>query len=106
MTMKKTALLIAGCALMTASTAEAKNIVVFNGCIVQKVMKGALCTYVGNFNITGATPAPDPFKGLGISGNGMRAGPKTVCGGIRLSNVKWQYNKMKCRPPIGVRREG
>jgi hypothetical protein len=95
-----TSLIAAACALAAASTAEAKsNRVVFNGCVTQKVMKGALCTYVGQFSL-GGSPRPDPFKGLGISGNGLRNPLVTVCGGIGLTHVSWQYNKMKCPKPV------
>jgi hypothetical protein len=96
-----TSLVIAAAALAAASTAEAKNWnhVVFNGCVTRKVMKGALCTYVGQYNLGGSSQ-PDPFKGLGVSGNGIRNPLVTVCGGIGLTHVQWSYNKMKCPVPV------
>jgi hypothetical protein len=36
---------------------------------------------------------------LGIGGNGMSNPKGTICGGKRLSNVRWSYNKMKCPVP-------
>jgi hypothetical protein len=100
MTLRSSSLLVAAVALLGASAADAKGgRVIFNGCVKQKVMKGALCTYVGNYALAGSSQ-PDPFKGLGVGGNGIRNPIVTVCGGIGLTHVEWHYNKMKCPKPM------
>lgn len=100
MTFKSSSLIAAAVALLGASAADAQHgRILFSGCVKQKVMKGALCTYVGNYALA-ADPRPDPMKGLGISGNGIRNPVVTVCGGIGLTHVEWHYTKKMCPKPM------
>ncbi|MDB5691175.1 MAG: hypothetical protein JWO81_238 [Alphaproteobacteria bacterium] len=105
MSLRSTSLFLAACALTAASAADAKQFgkVVFNGCVKTRVIKGALCTFVGPYEISSAQPRPSPLKGLGISGNGLRNPLVTTCGGQALTHVQWSYNKMKC--PVPVKRD-
>jgi hypothetical protein len=98
MTLRSMSLVVAAVALLGASAAEAKGRILFSGCVKQKVMKGALCSYVGNYALA-ADPRPDPMKGLAIAGNGMRNPVVTVCGGIGLTHVEWHYTKKMCPKP-------
>lgn len=105
MTLKTSSLIAAAVALLGASAADAQHgRVLFSGCVKQKVMKGALCTYVGRYALAGDSQ-PDPFKGLGVAGNGMRNPVVTVCGGIGLTHVQWHYSKMKCPVPMKSKKD-
>lgn len=49
----------------------------------------------GYYDISGASPAPDPAKGVGISLQGRDLGENTQCG-RKLTDVKWSYLNVQC----------
>ncbi|MEJ2816833.1 MULTISPECIES: hypothetical protein [unclassified Caulobacter] len=49
----------------------------------------------GYYDISGASPAPDPAKGVGISLQGRDLGENTQCG-RKLNDVKWSYLNVQC----------
>jgi hypothetical protein len=49
----------------------------------------------GYYDISGATPAPDPAKGVAISLQGRDMGENTQCG-RKLADVKWSYLNIQC----------
>ena len=49
----------------------------------------------GYYDISGASPAPDPAKGVGISLQGRDQGENTQCG-RKLTDVKWSYLNVQC----------
>jgi hypothetical protein len=100
MKLKSVTLLLAALGLVGSAAADAKGQrIVFSGCVKQRVIGGALCTFVGRYNISDARPRPNPRRGQGIGGNGVRDPRATICGGLRLSSVRWHYNKMRCPVP-------
>ncbi|MGR4862263.1 hypothetical protein [Caulobacter sp. LARHSG274] len=49
----------------------------------------------GYYDISGASPAPDPAKGVAISLQGRDLGKNTECG-RQLADVKWTYLNIQC----------
>lgn len=49
----------------------------------------------GYYDISGASPAPDPAKGVAISLQGRDQGENTQCG-RKLTDVKWSYLNIQC----------
>jgi hypothetical protein len=49
----------------------------------------------GYYDISSASPAPDPAKGVGISMRGRDMGKNTQCG-RELANVSWSYLNIQC----------
>ncbi|PTS89021.1 MULTISPECIES: hypothetical protein [unclassified Caulobacter] len=61
-------------------------------CIVVKGRGG------GYYDISTASPAPDPAKGVAISLQGKDLGRNTECG-RQLTDVKWSYLNIQCGAP-------
>ena len=49
----------------------------------------------GYYDISSASPAPDPSKGVAVSLRGRDNGKNTECG-RQLDNVTWSYLKIQC----------
>jgi len=49
----------------------------------------------GYYDISGASPAPDPAKGVAVSLQGRDLGENTQCG-RKLADVKWSYLNIQC----------
>ena len=49
----------------------------------------------GYYDISGASPAPDPSKGVAVSLQGRDMGKNTECG-RQLTDVKWSYLNIQC----------
>jgi hypothetical protein len=49
----------------------------------------------GYYDISGASPAPDPSKGVAVSLQGRDMGKNTECG-RQLADVKWSYLNIQC----------
>ncbi|CAN5296458.1 hypothetical protein BH10PSE4_BH10PSE4_35800 [soil metagenome] len=52
----------------------------------------------GYYDISGASPAPDPAKGVAVSLQGRDLGKNTECG-RQLTDVKWSYLNIQCAAP-------
>ena len=69
-----------------------------SGCV--RPVENTACMVVrgpggGYYDISGASPAPDPAKGVGISLQGRDLGENTQCG-RKLADVKWSYLNVQC----------
>lgn len=51
----------------------------------------------GYYDISSASPAPDPAKGVAISLQGKDQGKNTPCG-RQLTDVTWSYLGLQCTP--------
>lgn len=49
----------------------------------------------GYYDVSSASPAPDPAKGVGVSLRGRDQGKNTECG-RELTDVKWSYLNIQC----------
>lgn len=52
----------------------------------------------GYYDISSASPAPDPSKGVAVSLQGKDLGKNTECG-RQLTDVKWSYLGIQCAAP-------
>jgi hypothetical protein len=99
------ALSLAACGQETGSSAqkaqqvslEGKSVTA-SGCV--RPVESTSCQVVrgpggGYYDISGATPAPDPNKGVAISLQGRDLGENTQCG-RKLADVKWSYLNIQC----------
>lgn len=51
----------------------------------------------GYYDVSSASPAPDPTKGVAVSLRGRDLGVNTECG-RQLTDVKWSYLTLQCSP--------
>ena len=99
------ALSVAACGQETGNTGqqaqqvslEGKSVTA-SGCV--RPVESTSCQVVrgpggGYYDISGATPAPDPTKGVAISLQGRDQGENTQCG-RKLTDVKWSYLNIQC----------
>jgi hypothetical protein len=99
------ALSVAACGQETGNTGqqaqqvslEGKSVTA-SGCV--RPVESTSCQVVrgpggGYYDISGATPAPDPNKGVAISLQGRDQGENTQCG-RKLTDVKWSYLNIQC----------
>ncbi len=100
---------LAGCSEGGAKTkvAQAQQVVVeaksvtATGCV--RPVATTSCIVVrgragGYYDISTASPAPDPAKGVAISLQGKDAGKNTECG-RQLTDVRWSYLGIQCAAP-------
>lgn len=100
---------LAGCSDGGATTkvAQAQQVVVegksvtASGCV--RPVETTSCLVVrgpggGYYDISTASPAPDPAKGVAISLQGKDQGKNTECG-RQLTEVRWSYLGIQCAPP-------
>ncbi|WP_419319954.1 hypothetical protein ACN2C7_03805 [Caulobacter sp. ErkDOM-E] len=79
---------------------EAKSVTA-SGCV--RPVETTSCLVVrgragGYYDISSASPAPDPSKGVAISLQGKDLGKNTECG-RQLTDVKWSYLGIQCAAP-------
>ena len=99
------ALSVAACGQETGNSAsQAQQVslqgkaVTASGCV--RPVESTSCQVVrgpggGYYDISGASPAPDPSKGVAISLQGRDQGENTQCG-RKLADVKWSYLNIQC----------
>ena len=99
------ALSVAACGQETGNTGqqaqqvslEGKSVTA-SGCV--RPVESTSCQVVrgpggGYYDISSASPAPDPTKGVAISLQGRDQGENTPCG-RKLTDVKWSYLNIQC----------
>jgi len=79
---------------------EAKSVTA-SGCV--RPVETTSCLVVkgrggGYYDISSASPAPDPAKGVAVSLQGKDLGRNTECG-RQLTDVKWSYLNIQCGAP-------
>jgi hypothetical protein len=100
------ALSVAACGNETGNTGQTQaqqvslegKAVTASGCV--RPVESTSCMVVrgpggGYYDISGASPAPDPAKGVAISLQGRDQGENTQCG-RKLTDVKWSYLNIQC----------
>ena len=100
---------VAGCSDNGAKTkvAQAQQVVLegksvtATGCV--RPVETTSCLVVrgragGYYDISSASPAPDPAKGVAISLQGKDLGKNTECG-RQLTDVRWSYLGIQCAAP-------
>lgn len=100
---------LAGCSDGGATTkvAQAQQVVIegksvtASGCV--RPVETTSCLVVkgrggGYYDISAASPAPDPAKGVAISLQGKDQGKNTECG-RQLTDVTWSYLNIQCGAP-------
>jgi len=99
------ALSVAACGQETGNTGQqAQQVslqgksVTASGCV--RPVESTSCQVVrgpggGYYDISSASPAPDPTKGVAISLQGRDQGENTQCG-RKLTDVKWSYLNIQC----------
>lgn len=99
------ALSVAACGQETGGTGQqAQQVslegkaVTASGCV--RPVESTSCLVVrgpggGYYDVSGASPAPDPGKGVAISLQGRDLGENTECG-RKLADVKWSYLNIQC----------
>ena len=100
---------LAGCSDGGATTkvAQAQKVVIegksvtASGCV--RPVETTSCLVVkgrggGYYDISTASPAPDPAKGVAISMQGKDQGKNTECG-RQLTDVTWSYLNIQCGAP-------
>jgi len=100
---------LAGCSDGGAATkvAQAQKVVIegksvtASGCV--RPVETTSCLVVkgrggGYYDISTASPAPDPSKGVAISMQGKDQGKNTECG-RQLTDVTWSYLNIQCGAP-------
>lgn len=100
---------LAGCSEGGAKTkvAQAQKVVLegksvtASGCV--RPVETTACLVVrgpggGYYDISGASPAPDPSKGVAVSLRGRDQGKNTECG-RQLTDVSWSYLGIQCAAP-------
>lgn len=100
---------LAGCSDNGAKTkvAQAQQVVLegksvtATGCV--RPVETTSCLVVrgragGYYDISSASPAPDPAKGVAISLQGKDLGKNTECG-RQLTDVRWSYLGIQCAAP-------
>ena len=109
------ALLVAGCeegpgsaksradAQLQQATLEGKSVTA-SGCV--RPVETTSCIVVRNpgggyYDISGASPRPDPARGVGISMHGRDMGKNTQCG-RELTDVTWSYLNIQCAAPASA----
>jgi len=78
-------------------TLEGKSVTA-SGCV--RPVENTKCLVVrgpngGYYDVSSASPAPDPAKGVGVSLRGRDQGKNTECG-RELTDVKWSYLNVQC----------
>lgn len=99
------ALSVAACGQETGNTGQQAQQVSLEGKAVSasgcvRPVESTSCMVVrgpggGYYDISGASPAPDPTKGVAISLQGRDQGENTQCG-RKLADVKWSYLNIQC----------
>jgi hypothetical protein len=100
------ALSVAACGNETGNTGQTQaqqvslegKAVSASGCV--RPVESTSCLVVrgpggGYYDVSGASPAPDPTKGVAISLQGRDLGENTECG-RKLADVKWSYLNIQC----------
>ncbi|SFK53465.1 hypothetical protein SAMN02799626_04541 [Caulobacter sp. UNC279MFTsu5.1] len=99
------ALSVAACGQETGNTGQQPQqvslqgkAVTASGCV--RPVESTSCLVVrgpggGYYDVSGASPAPDPTKGVAISLTGRDLGENTECG-RKLKDVKWSYLNIQC----------
>jgi len=99
------ALSVAACGQETGNSAQqAQQVslegkaITASGCV--RPVESTSCLVVrgpggGYYDVSGASPAPDPAKGVAISLRGRDLGENTPCG-RKLADVKWSYLNIQC----------
>jgi hypothetical protein len=100
------ALSVAACGQETGNSAQqqAQQVslegkpITASGCV--RPVESTSCLVVrgpggGYYDVSGASPAPDPAKGVAISLRGRDLGENTQCG-RKLADVKWSYLNIQC----------
>ncbi|MBC7670104.1 MAG: hypothetical protein H7236_17010 [Gemmatimonadaceae bacterium] len=105
------ALSLAACGENAATKAEKAQPVALegksvtaSGCV--RPVESTSCIVVrgpggGYYDISGASPAPDPAKGVAVSLQGRDLGKNTECG-RQLADVKWSYLNIQCAAPAAA----
>ncbi|MDR7118506.1 hypothetical protein [Caulobacter sp. BE254] len=99
------ALSVAACGQETGNTGQTTQqvslegkAVTASGCV--RPVESTSCLVVrgpggGYYDVSSASPAPDPTKGVAISLQGRDLGENTQCG-RKLADVKWSYLNIQC----------
>jgi hypothetical protein len=99
------ALSVAACGQETGNTGQTTQqvslegkAVTASGCV--RPVESTSCLVVrgpggGYYDVSSASPAPDPTKGVAISLQGRDLGENTECG-RKLADVKWSYLNIQC----------
>ncbi|WP_269716088.1 hypothetical protein [Caulobacter sp. NIBR2454] len=92
----------AGTGSQTQVAAVAGKAVNISGCArpATNASTGAVCVAVRGpggvmYDVTSASPAPDPSKGVSVAVTGMDNGQASDCGKV-LTDVKWEYLSLRC----------
>ena len=84
---------------VNAAAAPAAETVSFQGCPILRDVEGG-CLVVESdgvtYDINSARPRPDHAQGVVIQGTGTPGGVSICMTGTVLTDIKWQYTKMKC----------
>lgn len=99
------ALSVAACGQETGNTGQNPQTVSLEGKAVTasgcvRPVESTSCLVIrgpggGYYDVSAASPAPDPTKGVAISLQGRDLGENTQCG-RKLADVKWSYLNIQC----------